>query len=136
MKALPVTKDAAVLRTDFANQAAWQAICAEIQKPSAEGFKAHVEFIDDKGFAGASPKEVVASVPAKYPHTFLIIVDAKAISTKDHSVLVVELKKASGKAFRALPSTIQAIENNLSIANMDFEEFADAVDGSGVFRGF
>jgi hypothetical protein len=28
------------------------------------------------------------------------------------------------------------IENNLSLANMDFEEFAEAVDPDGVFRGF
>jgi hypothetical protein len=35
-----------------------------------------------------------------------------------------------------LPSQIQAIENNLSIANMDFEDFADSVDADGVFRGF
>jgi hypothetical protein len=28
------------------------------------------------------------------------------------------------------------IENNLSIANMFFSEFADSVDDDGVFRGF
>jgi hypothetical protein len=27
------------------------------------------------------------------------------------------------------------VENNLSLANMDFDEFADAVDADGVFRG-
>jgi hypothetical protein len=31
---------------------------------------------------------------------------------------------------------IQSIQNNLSIANMDFEEFANSVDDDGVFRGF
>ena len=29
-----------------------------------------------------------------------------------------------------------SVENNLSIANMDWEEFADAVDDAGIFRGF
>ncbi|MFF4054379.1 DUF6924 domain-containing protein [Streptomyces sp. NPDC001668] len=29
-----------------------------------------------------------------------------------------------------------SMENNLSGANMDFEEFADAVEEDGVFRGF
>ena len=28
------------------------------------------------------------------------------------------------------------LENNLSLANMDFDEFADAVDAAGIFRGF
>jgi hypothetical protein len=42
----------------------------------------------------------------------------------------------SGREFRTIPSKIQGIENNLSIANMDFEEFANTVDERGVFRGF
>jgi hypothetical protein len=28
------------------------------------------------------------------------------------------------------------VENNLSVANMDFHEFADNVEDDGVFRGF
>jgi len=40
------------------------------------------------------------------------------------------------REFRAIPSQIQAIENNLSEANMGFEEFAEAVAKGGVFRGF
>jgi hypothetical protein len=40
------------------------------------------------------------------------------------------------KATRALPDQIQGIENNLSIANMDFSDFADAVDDDGTMRGF
>jgi hypothetical protein len=35
-----------------------------------------------------------------------------------------------------VPRQVQAIENNLSIANMDFFEFADSADADGVFRGF
>src|SRR5436190_13043794 len=58
------------------------------------------------------------------------------IRTQDHSVLVISLYEGSGDQFRAVPSAVQAIENNLSIANMDFEEFAGAVDSSGIFRGF
>ena len=41
-----------------------------------------------------------------------------------------------GRTFRVIPSEIWGVENNLSIANMGFEEFADAVDSDGVFRGF
>jgi hypothetical protein len=29
-----------------------------------------------------------------------------------------------------------AVENNLSIANMDYDEFAAAVDEDGIFRDF
>jgi hypothetical protein len=31
---------------------------------------------------------------------------------------------------------IQSIENNLSLANMDFAEFTDSADRDGVLRGF
>ena len=41
-----------------------------------------------------------------------------------------------GRTFRVIPSEMWSVENNLSIANMDFAEFADAVDEDGVFRGF
>jgi hypothetical protein len=46
------------------------------------------------------------------------------------------LYERSRHEFRAVSSPVQGIENNLSIANMDFEEFAEAVDEDGVFRGF
>ncbi|GAB3345306.1 DUF6924 domain-containing protein [Micromonospora halotolerans] len=51
--------------------------------------------------------------------------------------LVVNLNDGDETApFRALPRQVQAIENNLSIANMDFFEFARAAGPDGVFRGF
>jgi hypothetical protein len=59
-----------------------------------------------------------------------------AVLQPDHPLLVIDLQGEPGREFRAIPSQIQAIENNLSIANMGFEEFAEAVDASGVFRGF
>ena len=58
------------------------------------------------------------------------------MSLPDHPLLIVDLFEGSGREFRARPSQIQTIENNLSIANMDFQEFAEAVDQSGIFRGF
>jgi hypothetical protein len=29
-----------------------------------------------------------------------------------------------------------SVENNLSISNMDFSDFADSADGDHIFRGF
>ena len=39
-----------------------------------------------------------------------------------------------GVSVVVLGTEVQAIENNLSIANMDFTEFADALDEDGVFE--
>jgi hypothetical protein len=67
---------------------------------------------------------------------FLMVVDDLTIRSPEHPILVVDLGREPGREFRAAPAAVQSIENNLSIANMDFAEFADAVDEDGVFRGF
>jgi hypothetical protein len=57
----------------------------------------------------------------------------------DQTVLFVDLNELSGqvgRAFRSIPSEVEAIVANLSLANMDFAEFADKVDPDGIFRGF
>ncbi|MFF0717196.1 DUF6924 domain-containing protein [Micromonospora sp. NPDC003816] len=38
--------------------------------------------------------------------------------------------------FRVVPSEMWSVQNNLTIANMDWEDFAENVDGDGIFRGF
>jgi hypothetical protein len=97
--------------------------------------------------------EVVHSLPDDYPGFFCFIVDTTTLTNDEHPILVVGFSPNSAeledyqrspkqtpvtdiKTFRAIPSTIQSIENNLSIANMDFEEFAHSVDVDGVFRSF
>lgn len=140
MKQLPMTKDSPVLRTDFSNPAAWKAICKEIREPSAEGFEAYVEFIDDPAFDQMSKQQLLGSLPKDYPHTFIVIVDQNAINDDEHPLLVVNLYDGLGSEvgdeFRATPAAIQAIQNNLSIGNMDFADFAGAIDSGGVFRGY
>jgi hypothetical protein len=51
-------------------------------------------------------------------------------------LLVVDLKRRPGRSFRVIVQELWGVENNLSLANMDFEEFADSCDPDGVFRGF
>lgn len=64
------------------------------------------------------------------------LADQTAMSPPDYPLLVVDLITEPGREFRAVPSQIQSIENNLSISNMDFAEFADSVGADGIFRGF
>ena len=100
------------------------------------GFRANVEFLDDVAYADLTKSQLLELLPSDYDHTLLIVADKNAISLPDHPLLIIDLYEGSGNEFRALPSRIQGIENNLSIANMDFEEFAGSVDEDGVFRGF
>jgi hypothetical protein len=56
---------------------------------------------------------------------------------RDHPLVVIDLhEEHASEPFRSVPRGVQAIENNLLIANLDFRDFATAVDEHGVFRGF
>ena len=136
MRQIPETENALVLRTDFSNEAVWEKIRALIQKPAGLfRFRANVEFLSDTDYADITKDQLLELIPRNYNHNFMIIVDQLAISQTDHPLLIVDLYEKSGREFRAVPSQIQGIENNLSIANMDFEEFAESVDQDGIFRG-
>jgi hypothetical protein len=137
MKNLPDTENPLVLRTDFSNNAAWEKITAELQEPDEEmGFTANVECVDDAAYDRVTTEQILEHVPEGYPHAFMFVVDQTTISQPDHPLLILDLIEEPGREFRAIPSTIQSIENNLSIANMGFEEFAENVDADGIFRGF
>ncbi|HUR95172.1 MAG TPA: hypothetical protein VMY76_11345 [Gemmatimonadales bacterium] len=135
MKPLSAGRDAPVIRTDFSDQAAWQQLREEIGRP-VDGFFAYVEFVDDPEYRGLDPAGLLALFPPGHHQGFAFIADGMTMTRPDHPLLVVDLRHAPGREFRAVPSAVQSIENNLSIANMDFEEFAGAVGDDGVFRGF
>lgn len=45
-------------------------------------------------------------------------------------MLVIDLGEERGRSFRAIPSALQSVENNLSIANLDFVDFAEAAEAT------
>jgi hypothetical protein len=137
MKQIPETNNALVLRTDFSGAAAWESICAAIREPAGEfQFQAYVDFVSDPEYDGLTVEQLLSLIPQGSNHTFIFIVDHVALSRPDHPILVVDLYTEPGRTFRVIPSEMSSVENNLSIANMDFEDFAESVDEDGVFRGF
>ncbi len=137
MKPLSQTEHPLVLRTDFSNQTTWEEICTIIKQPVGDfGFLANVEFVDNPEYGNLTQEQVLELLPHNYHHTFIILADHTTHMHHGHPLLVVSLCQKSGCEFRAEPSQIQAIENNLSIANMDFADFANSVAEDGVFRGF
>ena len=135
VKPLPSTEDTLALRTDFADDGSWRSIRDAISAPVGE-FRAYVEFVDDPSYAGASVEQLVASARRGARRSFFFVIDRVTISDPEHPVLVVDLDRSPGRTLRVIPSELWGIENNLSLANMDFAEFADAADADGVFRGF
>lgn len=128
-------EDALVIRTVFANDEAWQSICEEIRKPVGE-FRAYVEFVNDPKFKGVTADQIRSKVVGLTDHSFLFMVDSKTFESFERTIQVVDLSEESHDPFRVIPSEVWGIENNLSVSNMGFEEFAESVDEDGVFRGF
>jgi len=90
--------------------------------------------LEDEAFRKLGTEELLARVPSDYNHSFLFVVDSTAISHPEFPILVISLRGVDRRNFRAIPTTIQAIENSLSISNMDFFEFAAAVDEEESFE--
>jgi hypothetical protein len=138
MKPLPRTENSLVLRTDFSDDDGWASICKAIQKPSPLGFRAYVKCVSDPEYDGLTVEQLLALNPLSTDHTFVFIVDQMALSHRDRPILVVDLfEEQAGRTFRVIPSEMWSVENNLSLANMDFEDFADIanMDAEGIFRG-
>ena len=133
MPQLPDAENALVVRTDFSDQSTWEAVRQEVTEP-VDGFQAHVHFVEDQTFAGLGVPELVKA--AGHDRSYLMVADRTTIQSPEHPLLIIDLFDEPGRTFRALPSCVQSIQNNLSIANMDFEEFARATGKDGVFRGF
>lgn len=139
MKPLPNLNDALLLRTDFSNDAAWMSLCEALRRPSEEGFEAHVVCISDVAYDALALEELVAHPPTgdhRGHHAVAFIADARTFSDAQRPILVLNLRERPERTFRVIPREMWSVENNLSIANMDYEDFAESADADGVFRGF
>jgi hypothetical protein len=135
VKPRPEPANALVLRTDFSDDAAWATVCQLIRAPSGD-FRSYVDCVSDPAFDGVTAAEVVSGVRPGSGRTFLFVVDRETIEDPEHPVMVVDLYARPGRTFRVVPAEMWAVENNLSLANLDFDDFADAVGPDGIYRGF
>lgn len=134
MKRLPESDKALVIRTDFSDDAAFNEI-REIIKVPVDGFHAYVTYVDDREYDGIT-REQILELFRGYNQSYAMVIDDVAISNAEHPILIIDLFDDTHPEFRAIPSMIQSIENNLSIANLDFEDFSSAADPDGILRGF
>jgi hypothetical protein len=125
-----------MLRTDFSNDAAWTTLCEAVQVPSEEGYLPQLDCISDATYDGLTVRQLVALAPKGGDLLFAFIADRVTLSNPEQPILVVDLYDEPGRTFRVIPCEMWGVENNLSIANMDYYEFADNVDPDGIFRGF
>ena len=132
----PKTEKTLLLRSDYSDDSAWKELCRLVEAPSEDDFRANLTFVEDPELVNKSVAELMAIVDGGDYQSFFFVADEEAIHGPEHTVLVVALDDQRGRTFRVIPAHMWSVENNLSLANMDFEEFAESVDSEGVFRGF
>ena len=98
--------------------------------PSEEGFTANLMPVSEESFNGSGWEEIKAAVPPNGHGSMIVcIADTATLGSADHPVLVVDLMSVEDERrepFRCIPSELWGVENNLNLANMDWNEFADA----------
>jgi hypothetical protein len=136
-----------LVRTDFANDDAWDQVRDQATREyGPDGFRAYVEPVNDPEWAGATWEAVKAAAPAgEEGPSVLFIADSITFAAPEHPILVVDLQDkflsvtefpeiASRTPFRCIPSALWDVENNLNIANLDWEDYANRAEGS-LYRG-
>ncbi|MGW0856634.1 DUF6924 domain-containing protein [Streptomyces sp. NPDC002690] len=160
MKDLPQSEATLLIRTDFADEAAWQDLRTAVTTPADEDddFLAMLHIVDDPAYRDLTAEQIVALAPAE--DDLLILADREAMTGAEMPLLAVytgvdededeDNGQDAGDAtaegdggsvpgfdeLRVIASELWSVENNISLANMDWEEFVDAAEEDGVFRGF
>lgn len=141
-----------LIRTDFADDEAWELVVYELTKPDDDGVEAHVTPIEDRALAGVTGDLLGSAFDGQgMSYGYVALADARSMTeaaaggelTVDYVDLSVadeedaeDLESFPGRTFRCAALQFASVEVNLSLANMDFSEFADNVGTDGVFRGF
>lgn len=132
-----------LIRTDFTDDAAWRTVAASAMAPGIgdeSDFAAMLTCIDNPDNDGMTIRALLDAI-GDHPVYYAFLADATTITDPEHPILAVDTSPAEdgrsrGETVRVIPSQMWSIENNLSIANMDFEDFVSGAGPDGVFRGF
>ena len=135
MTYLPFTDNSLVIRGEFSDDTAWNSIKSAITARVGE-FRAYVDSVDNAELEGVLPETIPSLIRPGAYLSFVFIVDRKTFTHPDHPILVVDLIDEPGRTFRVIPSKMWSVENNLSLANLDFADFVESVDDEGIYRGF
>ncbi len=133
--------DSLLVRSDFSDDDAWRRV-AKATIAIDDEFEARpgCRIVADRSAEGITPEQLVAALPEHSPCA-VFVADAMTMTHKDMPLLAVDIGPLSdtrGQSFRVIPAEVLAIEANLSISNMDFDDFASGARRSsdGIFRGF
>ncbi|GAA4674695.1 DUF6924 domain-containing protein [Gordonia humi] len=122
-----------VFRADFSSDEAWKEVTDLIEKHRGP---AEFTLVDDRSHDGLTREGIIrlAESAGMTDLDYAFIADARAMNDSDHSLLVVDLEY-NDPSFRVAPEFIRSVADNLTVSNLDFEDFNEGVDEDGVYRG-
>jgi len=132
---IPASDYPLLIRTDFKNNYSWDTIKDKITSPENK-YEAAITFIDDHKFDNLSLTQLPFFGSEQDQQDFIFIADSISMLDLENPILCVNLAEDFGNQFRVIPSMVWAVANNLFIVKMEFNDFIEAVDSDGVFRGF
>jgi hypothetical protein len=129
------SEKAPLIRADFSNDNAWDSLKAQVSAPVGD-FQANIEFIEDRSFDGVEVRELAEALKDSRERSFVFLADLMSMTETGHPIICLDLFNGPGRTFRFISSQAWSVENNLSLGNMDFSDFLNAVGGGSVFVGF
>ncbi|MFJ3529443.1 MULTISPECIES: DUF6924 domain-containing protein [unclassified Streptomyces] len=136
--------DVLVIRTDFSDDEAWNAVVGELHRPWGPGgeFAATVRLVDTPAWSGATADEVLAAVvdedlivvfladrgTMKSPARALLALSTvwEDVSGLDPAYYQELIESPDPREFRALPAAVHGVHVDLALGNVDFAEYAGA----------
>lgn len=104
-----------------------------LDTPSDEGLLAAYTVVHDDAWRDVTIEDLVSTAP---DWALLLLADEVTLTSPELLVLVLQVQTGMGRKLRVTPAAMWSIENNVSLANMDWEDFENAADPDGAFRGF
>ena len=130
-----LSPSALVVRSDFSDDTEWERLKEVVLTPIEPGYVANVRFVEVPNSAEKSATEITSSLSPPYQLSFIFVADRRTFDSPETTLLIASLSEGPGAEFRVLPSKVAEVEANLSVANVSFEEFAEAADEKGIYRG-
>ncbi|WP_442805546.1 transposase [Streptomyces sp. NBC_00385] len=140
--------DVLVIRTDFSNDEAWNAVVGELHRPWGPGgeFAAAVQLVDAPAWSGATADEVLAAVVDE-DLIVVFIADRGTMQSPARALLALStvwedvsgldlvyyqelIESPEPREFRALPAAVHGVQVGLALGNEGFAEFAGAASQS------
>jgi hypothetical protein len=69
-------------------------------------------------------------------HAAVLFIADRVATEGDFPILVIDLSPEARSPFRCIARELWGVDNNLNLADMEWDEFASSTGSDGVVRGF